>query len=50
MDEIKSNVEGKTILVTGAAGYFGSELGHQLAQLGIKELIMYDNAETPFTM
>ena len=47
MDEIKANVEGKTILVTGAAGSIGSELCRQLAQLGIKELIMYDNAETP---
>lgn len=47
MDEIKANVEGKTILVTGAAGSIGSELCRQLAQLGIKELIMFDNAETP---
>lgn len=47
MDEIKANVEGKTILVTGAAGSIGSELCRQLAQLGIRELIMFDNAETP---
>ncbi len=47
MEEIKANVKGKTILVTGAAGSIGSELCRQLAQLGIKELIMYDNAETP---
>lgn len=47
MDEIKASVEGKTILVTGAAGSIGSELCRQLAKLGIKELIMFDNAETP---
>lgn len=47
MDEIRANVEGKTILVTGAAGSIGSELCRQLARLGIKELIMLDNAETP---
>lgn len=47
MDEIKSNVSGKTILVTGAAGSIGSELCRQMAKLGIKELIMFDNAETP---
>lgn len=47
MEEIKANVGGKTILVTGAAGSIGSELCRQLAQLGIKELIMFDNAETP---
>lgn len=47
MDEIKASVEGKTILVTGAAGSIGSELCRQLAKLGIKELILFDNAETP---
>lgn len=47
MDEIKADVEGKTIMVTGAAGSIGSELCRQLAKLGIKELIMLDNAETP---
>lgn len=47
MDEIKAGVQDKTILVTGAAGSIGSELCRQLAKLGIKELIMFDNAETP---
>lgn len=47
MDEIKASVKGKTIMVTGAAGSIGSELCRQLARLGIKELIMFDNAETP---
>lgn len=47
MDEIKASVKGKTVLVTGAAGSIGSELCRQLANLGIKELIMFDNAETP---
>lgn len=47
MDEIKASVKGKTIMVTGAAGSIGSELCRQLALLDIKELIMFDNAETP---
>lgn len=47
MDEIRENFQGKTILVTGAAGSIGSELCRQLAGLGVKELIMFDNAETP---
>ncbi len=47
MDEIIANFQGKTILVTGAAGSIGSELCRQLAQFGIRELIMFDNAETP---
>ena len=47
MDEIIDNFRGKTVLVTGAAGSIGSELCRQLATFGIKELILYDNAETP---
>lgn len=47
MDEIRRNVEGKTVMVTGAAGSIGSELCRQLAGLGVKELVMFDNAETP---
>lgn len=47
LDEIKSALHGKTILVTGAAGSIGSELCRQLALLGVKKLILLDNAETP---
>jgi FlaA1/EpsC-like NDP-sugar epimerase len=47
MDEIISNFKDKTILVTGAAGSIGSELCRQLATFGIKQLVMFDNAETP---
>ena len=47
MDEILANFQGKTVLVTGAAGSIGSELCRQLAGLGIKKLILFDNAETP---
>ena len=47
MDLIRQNFAGKRVLVTGAAGSIGSELCRQLAQLGVGELIMFDNAETP---
>ncbi len=47
MEEIISNFQDKTILVTGAAGSIGSELCRQLATFGIKRLVMFDNAETP---
>lgn len=47
MDEIIDNFKGKTVMVTGAAGSIGSELCRQLATFGIKELVLYDNAETP---
>ena len=53
-EEIRLNIEGirqfckdRTILVTGAAGSIGSELCRQLAGFGVKELILFDNAETP---
>lgn len=47
MEEIVANFRGKTILVTGAAGSIGSGLCRQLATFGIRELILYDNGETP---
>ena len=47
MNEVVDNFKGKTIMVTGAAGSIGSELVRQLATFGVKELILFDNAETP---
>ena len=47
MNEIIANFQGKTIMVTGSAGSIGSELCRQLATFSIKELILFDNAETP---
>ena len=47
MDAIINNFKGKIILVTGAAGSIGSELCRQLATFGVKQLILFDNAETP---
>mgnify|MGYP003299456603 CR=1 FL=1 len=47
MEEIIANFNGKTIMVTGAAGSIGSELTRQLATFGVKELVLFDNAETP---
>ncbi len=47
IDDIKKSLEGKVVMVTGAAGSIGSELCRQLAGFGIKQLVMFDNAETP---
>ena len=47
MDEIKANFAGKVVMVTGAAGSIGSELVRQLAGFGVRQLILFDNAETP---
>ena len=45
--EIQGNFAGKVVMVTGAAGSIGSELCRQLAGFGIKQLVLFDNAETP---
>ncbi|MCM1150511.1 MAG: polysaccharide biosynthesis protein [Alistipes sp.] len=47
MNEIVANFKDKVVLVTGAAGSIGSELCRQLAHFGIRQLILFDNAETP---
>ena len=47
VDEVSRAFEGKTIMVTGAAGSIGSELCRQIAQMKPKHLILFDNAETP---
>ena len=47
MEAIQANFNGKTVMVTGAAGSIGSELCRQLASFGVKNLILFDNSETP---
>lgn len=47
LPEVRAELEGKTVLVTGAAGSIGSELCRQLAILGAERIVMFDNAETP---
>ena len=44
---ISGSVEGKTILVTGAAGSIGSEIARQLSFYHLKNLILIDHAESP---
>lgn len=47
MENIKNELQGKTVLVTGAAGSIGSEICRQLCTFGLKELVLFDMAETP---
>ena len=47
INKIMGNFQNKVVMVTGAAGSIGSELCRQLAGFGVKQLIMFDNAETP---
>lgn len=44
---IASQVNGKTVLVTGAAGSIGSEMVRQLLRFDTKQLILLDQAESP---
>ena len=44
---IKSEIEGKVILVSGAAGSIGSELSRQLCSYSPRRLVFLDNAESP---
>lgn len=46
-DEIDSQVSGKTVLVTGAAGSIGSEMVRQVARFRPKSIILFDQAESP---
>lgn len=45
-DEIRHQLVGKTVMVTGAAGSIGSELVIQLTHFSPKNIILYDQAET----
>ncbi len=47
MDEIKQELSGKVIMVTGGAGSIGGELSRLISSFNIKKLIILDNAETP---
>ena len=42
----KSKLQGKTVLLTGAGGTIGSELGHQILHCAPKRLILFELSET----
>ena len=46
-NQIKSQIKGKRILVTGAAGSIGSEIVRQLIRFNPELIILCDQAETP---
>jgi FlaA1/EpsC-like NDP-sugar epimerase len=46
-NQIKAQIKGKRILVTGAAGSIGSEIVRQLIPYGPEVIILCDQAETP---
>lgn len=47
LEQIRSELEGKTVLVTGAAGSIGSEICRQLSRFQLRHLVLFDSAETP---
>ena len=47
MEEIAVGLDGKVVMVTGAAGSIGSELCRQLTRFKVKQLVFLDSAETP---
>ncbi len=47
MHKIAYNIEGKRVMVTGAAGSIGSEIVRQVASFNPNSIILIDQAETP---
>lgn len=47
IDEIRRYLQGKRILVTGAAGSIGREICRQVAEFGASSVVLFDNAESP---
>ena len=47
LQEIADSLEGKVVMVSGAAGSIGSEICRQLAKFPIRKLVLFDSAETP---
>lgn len=45
--KVASHLEGKRVMITGAAGSIGSEIMHQVASFNPYKLILVDQAETP---
>lgn len=46
-DEISEELDGKVVLITGAAGSIGSEIARQVLKFNLRKLILVDQGETP---
>ncbi len=47
LERIRERIQGRIVMVTGAAGSIGSEICRQVARFGPRALIGFDEAETP---
>jgi FlaA1/EpsC-like NDP-sugar epimerase len=47
MEIVRSEIEGQSVIVTGAGGSIGSEISRQILLYNPAQLILLDNAETP---
>lgn len=47
INTIKKGLEGKTIMITGAAGSIGSEMARQMTSFQCERVLLIDQAETP---
>lgn len=47
MQAISQQLDGKTVLITGAAGSIGSEIARQISKFNPKKMILLDQAESP---
>ena len=46
-DKISEELDGKVVLITGAAGSIGSEIARQVLKFNLRKLILVDQGETP---
>ncbi|MGH7458049.1 MAG: polysaccharide biosynthesis protein [Longimicrobiaceae bacterium] len=47
LDQIRADLQGRRVLVTGAAGSIGAELARQIAEFSPSRLILLEQAESP---